>query len=300
MSQGHFMCDEGRFGWKYIHDERRLTFPIRRKNGEVRSRDWDDILPSLDKALTKAVTKAGDRCAAIFSPWMTCEEAYMLASYLHGKSPKVRMALAPVRVEGEDDQYPKDFYGRVKEPVRFTIRAEKAPNRRGVTMVLEHFGAGSTFGDVAAQAATGALDALYAVGGDPAGWLEPQHAEALVKPELIVVQDIFPSALADQAEYVLTGGSFAERDGSFVNYKGLAQEIQRAIRPPDGARPDGRILWDLTGRRGLFNAAAIRKEMAQQIPAFKAFDAGALGEFGVMLNEHGSPEPHVVAAASSK
>src|SRR5688572_20222139 len=68
LAQGHFMCDEGRFGWKYIHDERRLTFPLRRKNGEVRTRDWDDILPSLDKALTKAVSKAGGRCAAIFSP----------------------------------------------------------------------------------------------------------------------------------------------------------------------------------------------------------------------------------------
>jgi NADH-quinone oxidoreductase subunit G len=297
MSQGHFMCDEGRFGWKYIHSDERLTFPIRRKNGEVRSRDWDDILPSLDKSLTKALTKAGDKCAAIFSPWMTCEEAFMLASYLHGHSPKVRLALGPVRVEGDDDQYPKDFYGRVKEPVKFTIRAEKAPNRRGVSMVLDYFGARSAFGDVIAQAAAGELEMLYAVGGDPTGWLDAKQAEALAKPELVVVQDFMPSALVDQADYVLTGGSFAERDGCFVNYKGLAQEIHRSIRSPDGARPDGRILWDLTGRRGLFNDAAIRKEMAEKIPAFKAFDNGVLSEFGVLLNEHGAPEPHVVAAA---
>jgi hypothetical protein len=37
--------------------------------------------------------------------------------------------------------------------------------------------------------------------------------------------------------------------------------------------------------------------MANQIPAFKAFDGGLLGDLGVMLNEHGAPEPHVVAAA---
>ncbi|MGV2341966.1 MAG UNVERIFIED_CONTAM: hypothetical protein LVR18_51050 [Planctomycetaceae bacterium] len=24
MAQGHFMCDEGRFGWKYTHAEERL------------------------------------------------------------------------------------------------------------------------------------------------------------------------------------------------------------------------------------------------------------------------------------
>jgi NADH-quinone oxidoreductase subunit G len=206
--------------------------------------------------------------------------------------------LGPVRVEGEDDTYPKDFYGRPLEPVRFTIRAEKCPNRRGVTMVLEHFGGAATMGDVAAQADAGGLDALYAVGGDPAGWLTDVHAAALAKASLLILQDFLPSALTEQAHYVLTGGSFAERDGSFVNYKGLAQEIHRAIRPPDGARPDGRILWDLSGRKGLFNAATVRKEMAEKIPAFAAFASGRLGPMGVMLNEHGAPRPHVVAGAT--
>jgi NADH-quinone oxidoreductase subunit G len=298
-AQGHFMCDEGRFGWKYIHAEHRLTFPVRRKNGKVRSHDWDDILPSLQKALAKALARGGEKCAAIFSPWMMVEEAYLLASYLHSLSPKVQMALGPVRVEGEDDKYPKDFHGRVQEPVKFTIRAEKCPNRRGVSMVLEHFGQRATLGDVVAQAATTGLEAVYAVGGDPSGWVEPAHAAALSKAELVVIQDIFPSELSEMAHFVLSGGSFAEREGVFVNHACLAQEVHRSIRTPDGARPDGRILWDLAGRRGLYNAAALRKEIAQQIPAFAAFGQGVLGEFGVLLNEHGAPEPHVVAAAKN-
>jgi NADH-quinone oxidoreductase subunit G len=299
-AQGHFICDEGRFGWKYLHAEHRLTFPVRRKNGKVRSHDWDDILPSLQKALAKAAARGGEKCAAIFSPWMMVEEAYLLASYLHSLSPKFQLALGPVRVEGEDDKYPKDFHGRVQEPVKFTIRAEKCPNRRGVSMVLEHFGQRSTLGDVVAKAATDGLEAVYAVGGDPFGWLEPAHVAALSKAELIVVQDIFTSELAETAHFVLSAGSFAERDGSFVNHACLAQEVHRSIRTPDGARPDGRIFWDLSGRRGLYNAAAVRKEMAQQIPAFAAFEQGALGEFGVLLNVHGAPEPHVVAAANAK
>jgi NADH-quinone oxidoreductase subunit G len=167
-------------------------------------------------------------------------------------------------------------------------------------MVLEHFGQRATLGDVVAQAASGGLEAVYAVGGDPSGWVEPAHAAALSKAELVVVQDIFPSELSEMAHFVLSGGSFAEREGSFVNHACLAQEVHRSIRTPDGARPDGRILWDLAGRRGLYNAAAVRKEMAQQIPAFAAFGQGVLGEFGVLLNVHGAPEPHVVAAAKNK
>lgn len=298
LSQGDFMCDEGRFGWKYIHSDERLTFPARRKNGEVRTRDWDDILPSLQKALTKAVGKAPEKCAAVFSPWMTVEEAYMLASYLRGISPKVKLALGPVKRVGEDDTYPKDFYGKPKEPVKFTIRAEKAPNRRGVEMVLNHFGgAATTLGDLAADGAAGKLEAIYLVGGDPTGWLEPQQATGLGKAALVILQDILPSAISERADFLLTGGSFAERDGSFVNYTGLAQHIGRSVRGPDGTRPDGRILWELTGRTGMFNPAAIRKEMAETIPAFAAFKQGVLGDFGVLLNEHGAPEPHVVVKA---
>lgn len=295
LSQGDFMCDEGRFGWKYIHSDERLTFPARRKNGEVRTRDWDDIIPSLQKALTKAVGKAPEKCAAVFSPWMTVEEAYMLASYLRGISPKVKLALGPVKRVGEDDTYPKDFYGKPKEPVKFTIRAEKAPNRRGVEMVLNHFGgAATTLSDLAADGAAGKLEAIYLVGGDPTGWLEPQQATGLGKAALVILQDILPSAISERADFLLTGGSFAERDGSFVNYKGLAQHIGRSVHGPDGTRPDGRILWELTGRTGLFNPAAIRKEMAETIPAFAAFKQGVLGDFGLLLNEHGAPEPHVV------
>jgi NADH-quinone oxidoreductase subunit G len=298
LSQGDFMCDEGRFGWKYVHSDERLTFPARRKNGEVRTRDWDDIIPSLQKALTKAVGKAPEKCAAVFSPWMTVEEAYMLASYLRGLSPKVKLALGPVKRVGEDDTYPKDFYGKPKEPVKFTIRAEKAPNRRGVEMVLNHFGgSATTLGDLAADGAAGKLEAIYLVGGDPTGWLEPQQAAGLGKAALVILQDILPSAISERADFLLAGGSFAERDGSFVNYKGLAQHIGRSVRGPDGTRPDGRILWELSGRTGLFNPAAIRKEMAEKIPAFAAFKQGVLGDFGVLLNEHGAPEPHVVVKA---
>jgi NADH-quinone oxidoreductase subunit G len=165
-------------------------------------------------------------------------------------------------------------------------------------MVLDYFGgAATTLGDLAAQGDAGKLEAIYMVGGDPTGWLEPQLATGLGKAALVILQDIFPSAISERADFLLSGGSFAERDGSFVNHAAVAQEINRAIRSPDGARPDGRILWDLTGRRGLFSAATIRKEMAEKIPAFAAFGQGVLGEYGVMLNEHGAPEPHIVAKA---
>ena len=281
-AQGHFMCDEGRFGWKYIHAEERLTVPeLKRRDGSLVSRDWDTVLAAVRKGLDAARDRG---IAGVLSPWMTLEEAYLLASYLKSLSANVTLALGPVRVVGHDDLYPKDVHGRPVEPAKFTIRAEKCPNRRGVELILQHFaGAVTPMGDVLGQAASGDFAAVYCVGGDPQGWFREEQAAALEQPETVVVQDIFASPATRRATMVLAGGSFAERDGTFVNHAGLAQGIRRAVHGPGDARPDGRILWELSGRRGLFNLAAIRREMAQAIPALAALASGEIGEQGVRL-----------------
>jgi NADH-quinone oxidoreductase subunit G len=215
---------------------------------------------------------------------MTDEEAYLLASYLKSLSANVVLAMGPVRVVGEDDKSPKDVHGRTVEPVKFTIRAEKCPNRRGVEAVLRHFaGYVQPMGDVLGRAAAGDFAAIYLVGGDPEGWITDAQAAALEKVGTVIVQDILPSAASRRATYVLAGGSFAERDGTFVNHSGLAQEIHRSIRSPGEAKPDGRILWDLAGRRGLLNLPALRREIGEVIAELKPFMAGELGQFGVKL-----------------
>jgi NADH-quinone oxidoreductase subunit G len=282
QAQGHFMCDEGRFGWKYIHSEYRLTQPQERLEGRVASTDWEGVLPSFKAALESAIQRRANAVAAVFSPWMTVEEAYLLAKYLKSKSADVTLAMFPARVVGEDDNYPKDVHGRPVQPVRFTIRAEKAPNRRGVEAVLKHFqGSIVPAGDVLGGVASGTFDTLYIVSGDPAGWIDEAKAASLSKVKLLAVQDILKSPITERAHYVLAGGSFAERDGTFINHAGLAQAINRSIRGPGEAWSDGRILWDLTGRQGLFQAPLLRKEIATEIPELAALAAGQLGEFGV-------------------
>lgn len=282
QAQGDFMCDEGRFGWKYLHGEERLLLPVQRDAGVAVSHDWDVVLPAARTALAEA-SKFGE-VAAVLSPWMTLEEAYLLVSYLKSLTSKLSLAMAPARTVGEDDKYPKDVHGRPMEPTKFTIRAEKCPNRRGVEMILQHF-AGSVMpmGDVLGRASSGGFAAMYLVGGDPQGWIDDAQAAALEKVGTVIVQDILPSPASQRAKFVLAGGSFAEREGTFVNHAGLAQAIDKAIRSPGEAKPDGRILWDLAERRGLFSAAALRREMAEQVPALKPLFDAEMGEFGVKL-----------------
>src|SRR3954467_1521018 len=190
LAQGSFMCDEGRFGWKYMHSDERIAMPEQRRDGKIVSRDWDVILPDARRALVNAAKVNGKQIAAVLSPWMTIEEAYLLASYLKSLSVDVALATGPVRVVGEDDKYPKDVHGRGVEPVKFAIRAENSPNKRGVEAVLRHFaGEVHPMGDVLGRAAAGDFAAMYLVGGDPESWITDSQAAALEKGGAVIVQD---------------------------------------------------------------------------------------------------------------
>lgn len=299
-AQGDFMCDEGRFGFKYIHDERRHTRPAARTaegaavtfdpkpgangNGLVTPPDWRRILGEVREGIVREAAAAPGGVAAVFSPWMTVEEAYLLSAWLKSVSPAIRLAMSPVPIVGEDDHYPKDWDGQPVMPPRFTIRAEKCPNRRGVAAVLEHFQQPAVdFDSILADAGAGKLRAVYAVHPGPEGWLKAEEIKALAGVPLLVVQDLLRSPLSEAAQVVIPGASFAEKDGTFVNHAGLAQSIERSIRCPAEGYTDGRVFMELAGRSGLFNARAIRAEIAREIPFFAPFGDGDLGEQGVHL-----------------
>jgi len=285
QAQGSFMCDEGRFGWKYVHSNSRLTQPEQRTGGQTVSRDWTTVQNALKAALKGAQGQGPSKTAFVVSPWATVEEAYLLTKFAKEISATAKVAMGPVRVVGEDDLYPKDVHGNPMQPTKFTIRAEKCPNRLGVEAVLKHLtGELLTFAAVLDQIGRGEIEQLYVLGGDPEGWISEADVSKLDKLKLLIVQDLLESAASGKAQFVLPGGAWAEKDGTFVNHKGLAQAIHRGLRGPDGSRQDGRILMELLGRSGLFHASTLRQEIAGEIPELAALIVGDLGEEGALLN----------------
>ncbi|MCE2801147.1 MAG: molybdopterin-dependent oxidoreductase [Planctomycetaceae bacterium] len=299
QAQGHFMCDEGRFGFKYIHDDRRLKFPKLKnaasgvaatgtasQTSDLSFADpWPTVLGEVKKRIRQAIQNDPSGFVAVLSPLMTVEEAYLLASYIKGIDPRTKLTLGPVPMVGSDDLYPKGPKGEPPAPgkVKFTIRAEKCPNRLGVEAVLRHFERAVIHADSLGKSSA---SAWYVVGGYSAGWVTESLDQAIGTPSLLIVQDIFPSPLSDRADIVLAAGSFAEREGTYVNHAGLAQAAHASIRPPEEARADGRILMELAGRSGLFNAMALRKEIGTNIAEFSAIAIGDLGEHGVRLAKY--------------
>ncbi len=147
--------------------------------------------------------------------------------------------------------------------------------------ILRHF-EGEVI-SVAQVVAKADATAWYFVGGYQHGWVTESIDRGVAKPSLLIIQDLFPSPLSERADIVLPSGSFAERDGTYINHSGLAQAVHAAIRSPGDARADSRIFMELTERTGLFNATALRKEIGNAIRALSALSVGDLGEHGVKI-----------------
>ncbi|HWG42052.1 MAG TPA: molybdopterin-dependent oxidoreductase [Gemmataceae bacterium] len=289
QAQGHFMCDDGRLGYHYVNSIERFLRPMVRREGKLTPLAWNEILPAIRNAFKSAAAKDASGVVGVLSPFLTCEEAYLAAKFLKGLSGQVRLALGPVPIVGEDDTYPKDRKGKPIQPVKFTIRAEKCPNRRGVEEVIRHFqGEVPSFDEVVRGASEGRVQALYLAAGyppRPGGWINDTQAQALQRIPLIVCQDLLPSPVSHFAHYVLPAAAWAEKDGTFINHAGLAQALHWGITPTGEVHTDGQVFLDLLERRGLVHVPSLRKELATEVPYFAALAEADLGEYGIPLDK---------------
>jgi len=90
----------------------------------------------------------------------------------------------------------------------------------------------------------GELEALYIIGSDVASMYpdEDYAKSALSKVKFLIVQDMFMSETARQANVVLPGSSHAEKDGTFTNQEGRAQIIKKLLGAPGKAKQDINII----------------------------------------------------------
>jgi NADH-quinone oxidoreductase subunit G len=263
-----WMCDEGRYGFHYIHSPERVTLPERRQGNDYAAVEWH----ALAGDLTAELKQAG-RLAAVLSPHLTVEEAWLLGTFIRSLDPQALIAMGPIPTVGEDEKYPKGF----------VIRAEKCPNRRGVERVVQHFSGGvPTWADVLQKARDGALGGVWITAGYPGPWIDDAEGQAFDKVGTVVVQDLFASPLWDRADWRLPGGAFVERDGSYVNATDRLQSVRWAIRPPAGVVPEGALFWRLAGRVGLYSARKVLSEVAANV-AYFALAGSEVPEQGVDL-----------------
>ncbi|MEW5964002.1 MAG: formate dehydrogenase subunit alpha [Pseudomonadota bacterium] len=119
----------------------------------------------------------------------------------------------------------------------------------------------------------GMVKAMYIMGENPA-MSDPnvrQAREALCHLEMLVVQDIFMTETAWQADVVLPASAHAEKWGTFTNTNRQVQLGRPVLKPPGQARQDWQIIQDIAQRMGLDwnykQVSDIYAEMASVMPS---------------------------------
>ncbi|MCA9253776.1 MAG: (2Fe-2S)-binding protein [Phycisphaerales bacterium] len=263
-----WMCDEGRFGFKYIHDKNRLTRLRLRRGESFESLRWESLAETVRYRFENIAKKQSDKkIAVVLSPFMACEEAWLLVKTIREVAPEATLVLGPVPTVEQDERFP---VGATNGDTKFIIRKEKCPNRNGIELIIKHFGGNTeTFDAFVEQAGAGEFAAAWISGGYPTEWVGKDFAKAAGKIPFKVVHDLFGSALTEEATLVIPACSFAERDGTFVNATGVVQPFARAIKPPQGCKRDGQFFYELAELEGLYQSPTVLGMMAAEIDEFK-------------------------------
>ncbi len=135
-------------------------------------------------------------------------------------------------------------------------------------------GVGLTITEMMPAIDEGKVRALVIMGENPVLSDPDSHhvEEMLRKLDFLLVMDIFMTQTAELAHVVLPGAAFAEKDGTFANTERRVQRVRQAVEPPGEARPDWRIIQELSTRFGYpmsyASASEIQDEIARLTPSY--------------------------------
>ena len=255
----YWITDETRYGWKFVHDESRITFPAI-KGESLAPEDpeyaWESALLAAVQGLKKASS-----VALLLSPNLSCEDAWLLGNAIKTINADVAIGLGPVPVSGEDKAFKSGFI----------VRSEKAPNARGVSRVI-----GDSLLDYESwKLVADKSEALVVTGNYPKSWDTPN----VKANQFLVVLDTLKNKLSSSANVFLPVATWAEKSGTFENCDNVLQAFGRALMPIGQAQSEAQIGMNLHALADdtlstVFNATTVRRRMA---------DSGIRGMLEVVL-----------------
>jgi NADH-quinone oxidoreductase subunit G len=272
-----WMCDWGRLNYGFVAHSDRLRAPLAAADGALKETDWDTALEQAARALAGFRDRAGGKAlGAIFSAHLTNEENFRFGQLMRAVGAG-RTAMA-VR-HGKADN--------------FLIKAEKAANARGVRELKLVRGGDDGLEDLLKAAESGEVKGLYVCGDDVLDAVEPERMRRVLdRLELLIVQALKLPPGFQRAAIAFPTTTFAEKNGTFTNYAGRVQRIQRAIETPPGWLSDGEVFSRLlnmldSNQARTFDLPAVWNAIARECPAFSLVSFDGIGAVGMPLTEAG-------------
>ena len=119
--------------------------------------------------------------------------------------------------------------------------------------------------------------ACYVVGENPAqGEADQQRAERLLGGlDHLVVQDLFLTRTAEFADVVLpASATLGEAEGTVTSSERRVQRVRKAYEPPEGARDDIELVFELARRLGHDLGSPRAEDLWNEVRSLSPMQAG--------------------------
>jgi len=257
---GYWMCDIGRFDYRWIEGDDRLRRPlVRAASGVLEPTDWQNAVTKV----AEHVRAAGEPGALRFflSAHASLEEL-ALVGRLGGA---LRVASDGVAIGWRHRDKPQP------PRTKFKVPAVDAPNVQGaadlgfpVNATSEGAADVSTF---RRDVEEGRVGVLYVFDPGPDGslgdvsWIVDARREGRLRA--LIVQGVLMTRLTDAADVVLPGAAWVEKDATYVNGQGRLQAAARALQAPGEALED----WQIFVNVGLALGVSLTYTNSQEVRA---------------------------------
>lgn len=272
----YWMCDEGRYNYKWI-DLERVKHPMVHEQDGMKESTWSTVLPVVAEQIKKTIEQYGPTSIGIIpSPQMTNEELYLVRKIFFDE---LKIPMLHFTVPNKPDATSDNLL----------IKADKNPNTKGAELILpeqkDH-----TVEAILDLARSGHMKLIYIFHTNPVDyWGRDAVREALNMVHTVVYQGTNESELLQFCTYVMAAATYAEKEGTFTNFQGRVQRIFPAMKPLAEARTSLEILRDLARLLGVNVASAqasdVFDELAASNPAFSGINYGNIGLSGKLIQE---------------
>ena len=266
----YWMCDYGRLNtFKFVNDKTtRVSSPMIRPlegglhedgNYKLRECEWDDAIA---RVISEIKNYKPEEIAFIASPYSTLEDNFALKRFASETAGTKEIAYIP-NVEGKND--------------KLLLRADKTPNAAG----LKYLGIKPVNERFINKILQKQFKLVYLL-NDSLGRL--QNSEELVKAiEVGIIQISNFTELSRKASVILPASTYAEINGTLVNFQGRVQRIKPAVAAIEQERLPGDFSVSRLDKFGAHNDKWTQGTKFNTRPAWKVITqiAKAMGhDFG--------------------
>ena len=270
-----WMCDVGRYGYKSIDDPSRISSAQMKSNGEFVSLSAEDGVAWAGQKIREALDKGGKSSIVVLaSPQLTNEDLFIIRKFF----------LKDLGITRIDFRVPSQ---NAASGDSFLLRADRNPNTRGAEAILSE-GRGYDLLQSLETEASEKLELLYLFEHDLIQSLGSLQARKFLQQfNTVVYQGSNANETSALANLILPDASYAEVDGTFTNFEGRVQKINRAVEPLGESLPAWSIISMLAQSLGLDyeygSAEQIFTELTQQVVQFQGLTYEKIGTSGVRM-----------------